>query len=76
MVILMMVIEDCADSNAQGVRRRQTEVPQTRKGGARLSKGWQRSFLSPFKQILTLNTHDLQTAFGTERFSVMGQLSL
>ena len=76
MIILMVMIEDCADSNAQGVRRRQAEVPQTRKGGAWLSKGWQRSFFHPIKQILTLNTHDLQTVFGTERFSVMGQLSL
>ena len=74
MIILMMVIEDSADSSVQGVRRRQTEVPQTRKGGAWLSKGWQRSFFHPFKQIL--NTHYLQTVFGTERFSVMGQLSL
>ena len=33
-------------------------------------------FFHPIKQILTLNAHDLQTVFGTERFSVMGQLSL
>ena len=39
-------------------------------------KGGRGPFFHPFKQILPLNTHYLQTVFGTERFSVTGQLSL
>ena len=39
-------------------------------------KGGRGPFFHRIEQLLTLNTRDLQTVFGMERFSVTGQLSL